>query len=57
MEAIFFSTQTIYVGISGRTDTRNPGFGYSQYRGEIGLGQVEQGFSSFFAKKCVIQLA
>ena len=36
--------------VCSRTRTRNPGFGYPQHGGEMGLRQVEQGFSSFFAK-------
>ena len=35
---------------SGGMGTQNPGFGYLQYNGEMGRRQVEQGFSSFFAK-------
>ena len=37
------------VGSSGGSGTQNPGFGYMKLCGEMGLGQVEQGFSSFFA--------
>ena len=33
-----------------RMGTQNPGFGYSQCHGKMGWKQVEQGFSSFFAK-------
>ena len=33
----------------GSDTTRNPGFGFWKCRGEMGLWQVEQGFSSFFA--------
>ena len=31
----------------GTASTRNPGFGYLQYHGEMGFGQVEQGLSSY----------
>ena len=30
--------------------TRNSGFGYPRYHGEMGLSQAEQGFSSLYPK-------
>ena len=38
----------MYVGASDRSGTRNPGF--RKFPKEMGLRQIEQGFSSFFAK-------
>ena len=35
---------------SDGSGTRNLGFGFWKCHGEMGLSQVEQGFSSFFAK-------
>ena len=34
---------------SDGSGTRNLGFGFWKYHGEMGLRQVEQGFSSYFA--------
>ena len=36
----------MYIGV-----TSKPGFGFWKCHGEMGLWQVEQGFSSIFAKK------
>ena len=36
--------------ISERLGTQNPGFGFLECNWDMGLRQVEQGFSSFFAK-------
>ena len=45
------SAKWYVVHSSGKTGIRNPGFGYLQYRGEMGiLRQVEQGFSSLFVE-------
>ena len=35
---------------SDGSGTRNPGFGFWKHHGEMDLRQVEQGFSSLFAK-------
>ena len=37
--------------VMDRVRTRKTGFRKCRHRGEMGLRQVEQGFSSFFAKK------
>ena len=43
-------SRQLFTRFSGETGTRNLGFGYPQYCCEMGWRQVEQGFSSFFAK-------
>ena len=56
-ETRFFSSilfENFEENISGRMGTRNPSFGYPQNRGEMGLKQDEQNFSSFFANFCHI---
>ena len=43
------SSKKYNIGNNGGMGTRKLGIGYPQYCGEIGVRQVEQGFTSFFA--------